>query len=430
MSIHYDYLRPYKSEAVKKWYDREFIKRDRIDAQSYSLATILPLKTYASDNLLFGRGGVVDNKGKYIEESGIPWRVFNSYETQEPEYRDKRVVYCGYLVPQWGHFLVEAVTRLWYYLKKDSSIDNYVFFIEENSDRSISGNYREFLELLGVWNKIDIISAPVKYKEVIVPERSFKMGQYWTDEFKEIYDVVAKEALKNRPDNDSYEKVFLSRSQLKAFRHKEFNMDMLDDFFQKNGYQIVFPEKESLSDLIRIIRSADLVATLSGSIQHNLLFAEDSLQQIVIEKTAVTVDFVCDLSRIKDFDTTYIDANLCVYPVNIGYGPFIMRYSGMLQKFAERNDYLPPEAFYESKKRMKKILQMYIKAYVDAYQKKWYMEEWEAKDFALTIREAVNDGYVYYEPYLSGIKPLFFRDYLDLRLLKRVVNKLKKLNGW
>ena len=156
MSVQYDYLRSYKSKAVKKWYDREFIKRDRIDAQSYSLATILPLKTYANDNLLFGRGGVIDNKGIYVEESGIPWRVFNSYETQEPEYRDKRVVYCGYLVPQWGHFLVEAVTRLWYYLKKDSSIDNYVFFIEENSDRSVSGNYREFLELLGVWNKIEV----------------------------------------------------------------------------------------------------------------------------------------------------------------------------------------------------------------------------------------------------------------------------------
>ena len=65
-------------------------------------------------------------------------------------------MYCGYLVPQWGHFLVEAVTRLWFFLKNDLSIDNYVFFIEENSDRSVSGNYREFLELLGVWNKIEV----------------------------------------------------------------------------------------------------------------------------------------------------------------------------------------------------------------------------------------------------------------------------------
>ena len=426
MSVNYNYVRPYKAEAVKIWYDRDFIKKDSLVAQPYSDATILPLKAQANDNLLFGRGGVIDSNYEYIEESGIPGRIFGSYESCEPEHRDERVVYCGYLVPHWGHFLVEAVTRLWYYLKNDSSIDKYVFFIEENANRSVSGNYREFLELIGVWNKIDIISAPVKYKEVIVPERSFKMGQFWSDEFKSIYNTVAEAALKKKSDPISGEKVFLSRSQLKAFSSKEFNMDMLDEFFQKNGYQVVFPEQKSLSELICIIRNADTVATLSGSIQHNMLFAMDKAKQIVLEKTAVTVDFVCDLNRIKDFETTYVDANLCVYPVNIGYGPFIMRYSGMLQKFAEENGFLPADPEFESKKRMKKILQNYLKTYQNVYRKKWYMEDWEAKQFALTIWEAVNEGYDYYEPYLSGREPLSLREYLNSRFVKRVTNKLRK----
>ncbi len=423
MSVCYDYLRPRKAEAVKKWYYKEFIKRDSLEALSYSEATILPLKFLANDNLLFGRGGVVEENGTYIEESGIPGRVFYSYETQYPECKNERVVYCGYLVPNWGHFLVEAVTRLWYFLKNDPSIDKYVFFIEVNSERQISGNYKQFLELMGVWNKVEIINVPTKYREVIIPERSIKMGQYWSDEFKRTYDAVAEAALRKKADTSFSKKVFLSRSQLKAFRNKEFNMDMLDDFFETNGYQIVFPEKESLSDLIRIIRNADIVATLSGSIQHNLLFAVDSLKQIVIEKTAVTVDFVRDINRIKGFDTTYIDANLCVYPVNIGYGPFIMRYSGMLQKYADENGYLPPEGNYESKKRMKKILQMYFKEYEKVYHKKWYMEEWEAKDFALTIREAVNDGYAYFEPFLSGRKPFLVRDYFSLNFFRSLLRR-------
>ena len=426
MSVNYDYLRPYKAKAVKIWYDREFTKKDSLIAQQYIDATILPLRAHANDNLLFGRGGVVDSNNVYIEESGIPGRIFDSYDFYNPEYRDERVVYCGYLVPHWGHFLVEAATRLWYYLKKDYSIDKYVFFIEENSNRIISGNYKEFLELLGVWDKIDIINAPVKYKEVIVPERGFKMGQFWSDEFKSIYNTVAEAALEKNSETTSSDRVFLSRSQLKAFSNKEFNMDMLDEFFQKNGYQVVFPEQEALSDLIQIIRNADTVATLSGSIQHNMLFASDSAKQIVLEKTAVTVDFVCDISRIKDFDTTYIDANLCVYPVSIGYGPYIMCYSGMLQKFSEKNGYLSADPEYESKKRMKRILKSYMKAYADAYQKKWYMERWEAKQFALTTWEAVNEGYDYYEPYLSGREPLFLHDCLNSHFLKRVMNKLRK----
>lgn len=95
----------------------------------------------------------------------------------------------------------------------------------------------------------------------------------------------------------------------------------------------------------------------------------------------------------------------------------------MLQKFAEAKGYLPADPGFENKKRMKKILCMYFKAYKDAYQKKWYMEEWEAKDFALTIREAVNDGYTYFEPYLSGKKPFLITDYFNLRFIKRLIRK-------
>ena len=68
MSICYDYLRPRKAEAVKKWYNKEFIKKESLEASSYSEATILPLKSLANDNLLFGRGGVVEENGKYIED--------------------------------------------------------------------------------------------------------------------------------------------------------------------------------------------------------------------------------------------------------------------------------------------------------------------------------------------------------------------------
>ena len=67
-----------------------------------------------------------------------------------------------------------------------------------------------------------------------------------------------------------------------------------------------------------------------------------------------------------------------------------------------------------------------METYQNVYQKKWYMEKWEAKQFALTIWEAVNEGYAYYVPYLSGREPLSFRDRLDSGLLNRVINRLRK----
>ena len=159
-SIDYQYLRPKKAEALKAWYDEPLAVTENPAVWRGKNATILPLRRQAEDNLLFGRGGVVDENGEYVPLSGIEGRVQFAYPAEKKEYRDETVVYCGYLVNHWGHFLIEGVTRLWYFLENDPGVDKYVFFLDENEEREIRANYREFLELLGIWEHLEIINTP------------------------------------------------------------------------------------------------------------------------------------------------------------------------------------------------------------------------------------------------------------------------------
>ena len=175
MNIDYRYLRPEKAKALKKWYDDPVEVRGNPALWQLDNATILPLRRDESFGLLFGKGGVVDGNGAYVPLSSIPGRVEGSYPAEAAEYHDEKVVYCGYLVNHWGHFLIEGVTRLWYFLENDPSIDKYVFFLDENEEREIKGNYREFLELLKIWDKLEIINKPTAYREVIVPELGIHM---------------------------------------------------------------------------------------------------------------------------------------------------------------------------------------------------------------------------------------------------------------
>ena len=141
--IDLSYVRPKKAEALRKWYDKEFIKKDKLEIITLQNAMILPLKRFPEDNLQFGRGGVVDAEGNYAALSGLRNRIWGGYPVSEKQYRDEKVVYCGYLINQWSHFLVEAVTRLWYWLKQDASVDKYVFFINEGEQRILKGNYKD-----------------------------------------------------------------------------------------------------------------------------------------------------------------------------------------------------------------------------------------------------------------------------------------------
>ena len=98
MNIDYQYLRPEKAKALKKWYNSPVEVREDPKIWKGRNATILPLRRDPGFGLLFGKGGVVDENGAYVSLSSIPQRVEGSYPVENPEYRDEKVVYCGYLV--------------------------------------------------------------------------------------------------------------------------------------------------------------------------------------------------------------------------------------------------------------------------------------------------------------------------------------------
>ena len=189
--IDYQYLRPKKAQWLKRMYNTPFEEKTNLSVWEGDRATILPLREIPNEGLLFGRGGVLDAQQNYVALSGIPDRIGKGYPCPSSEYRDETVVYCGYMVNHWGHFLVEATTRLWYALKENPAVDKYVFFLEENQQRQIKGNYQEFFQLLGIWDKLELISQPTTYRHVIVPEISFQVMHSWSPEFLAVFDTIA-----------------------------------------------------------------------------------------------------------------------------------------------------------------------------------------------------------------------------------------------
>ena len=424
VSINYNYLRPKKSRNLKDRHDKEFVFRSDLKALSYKNATILHLKSFAGDNLLFGRGGVVDENGKYVDISAIDRRVQFSYDADVINTENRRVVYCGYLVNHWGHFLVEAVQRLWYFLKNDSNVDCYVFFINTGEERIIKGNYREFFELLGVWDKIEIINKPTKYKEVIVPELSYKWCSYYSQECKDVFNKVATN-IKIKPEWGKYDKIFFTRSQLPNVSKLEFGLDMIDEFFLNNGYKILSPEKSSLSELIYLIRNAKECASISGSLPHNMLFGLDNQKLIIVERNTLNNEIQVDINQIKNLSVIYIDSNIAIYPISLSYGPFILSYKGYLEQYAKDNNLKGVNEKYYSESYMKKCFKNYMVQYKKAYGYQWFMDDW-AVIYTDYLREAYLDSLKYFGDYITRVKPYKFSHYFQLHYIKQFIKKIIK----
>lgn len=419
--IDYTYLRPKKAKAVKKWYDQRVEVRQNPTVWRGSNATILPLRRDPADGLLFGKGGVVDEHGDYVPLSAIEGRVQFSYPVEAPEYRDETVVYCGYLVDHWGHFLIEGVTRLWYFLENDPTIDKYVFFLDEGEERQIKGNYLEFFRLLKIWDKLEIINKPTTYRQVVVPELGIYMRTAYTPKLLKVFDTIA-DNVQVDPSWETPEKIYYSRSQFQKGIPFEFGFATLDDFFQRNGYTILFPEKVPLGQMVHYIRNAKVVATLSGSLPHNMLFGRQGQKVEILERFVISDDNQTDVNRMRELDVTYIDANIPVFPTDF-VGPFIMGYTDCLQRFAQDRGYVPPDSQYLTPKHYKQCFRRYMDAYIDLYNYNWFMADWYGP-FTDSFYEGFQAGRVYFADYLDRKKPYRWHHYLTFHYWKQFIKRL------
>ena len=404
--VNYDYMRPIKAEHFKRCYDN--LQQKELNVYTYDNATILPVKQIDGVNVHWGNGGLIDEHGKYVEQSAILDEVTGdrmnfAYEFDEYDYVDEEVVYGGFFIDHWGHFLVDVIGRLWYFLQQEGKSYKYVFSIRNGEECKIEKNFREFFELLGIWKNLIFINKPTKYRRVILPELGYRRSNYYSQEYKDIFDEVCKNVCIDKSWK-KYSKIFLTRSSFK--KSNDIGTDMIDSVFRNNGFQVLAPEKLRLSHMIYLIRNAEICATFPGSTHHNFLFAEENKKIVILEKTPMINHFLIDINRLKNFDITYIDAYLFISPTVSGRGPYLYFYRGMLEKYIEDNKMKPCDKCYFKESYLKKCMKQYFRMRYRLERFRWIL----TKDNLIALdcmHEAYRDTWKYVGDYIVGWKICF-----------------------
>ncbi len=417
----YSYCRPEKARNLEES-TTQFEKREKLSVLRIEQALILPVMH--CPNLLFGNGGVVDAQNDYIQMSAIEGRIEGAYPVQNEPFEDKQVVYCGYLVNHWGHFLIEGIARLWYCLSDPKEVDWYVFTSDIGGETEAKANYLAFFQLLGIADKLKIINQPVRYRSVIIPERAYGYRHYYSEQYKEIFERVVANALTKKEQYTTSEKVFFSRSRFQKARKYEAGLDMLDDYFKRNGYEIIYPEQLSLEEMICKIRSAKWCASESGSTPHNMLFAADGQKLIVIERQSVINHVQSEIDKLKALDVIYIDGHFTVYPVPAGGGPFFLAYNDLFRQFTKDMNYCDPDSRFTSEAYIRKCVKQYMKAYRKDFGELLGLENWQIS-YIGAIYEAYVDSCKVLRPYLSGERPYRLGQCFNLHFIGHLLRRRK-----
>ena len=420
-NIDYRYLRPRKADWLRRMFQSDFPRREDLTVLTLEQGTVYPRRLVTREQYSNGQGGVLDRDGNFVPLSANPGRIGGAYPMEEAEYREETVVFCGYLYRHWGHFLVESTARLWYFLKNDPSVDRYVFFLDEGKDQAVTGNFREFLELLGIWDKAEFITRPVRYRSVIIPEPAYLCMRYWSEEYIAVFDAAARNVTAD-PAWEKPEKIFFTRSHFAKNSGYEFGMEALDSFFQKNGFAVVAPERMRLSQMIHAIRNAKTVASISGTLPHNMLFGCDGQKLIVMERLVINVDHQVCVNRMRQLDAVHIDANFPIYTIDT-HGPYMVGCNHILERFAFDRKMSPPGEQYASSAYRDKCFKQYMRSYQDNYRYRWHKESWYP-EIADSLWEAYEDSYEYFKDFLDGNRPFLREHYFQLHYIKQLIKRI------
>lgn len=334
-AYHYDtsYLNKENCSQYQKDFDSLF-STDTLQVISVPQGVILPIKGDPKFNC---KGGVLSKNKEYQKLSGwyrgcsVLSTMETGYDCDAVHFVDQDVIYCGVYIHQWGHFLLESTSRLWYWLSLP---------LEERSRYKLAflclyqqkphGNMLEFLKLLGI-KEDDIISVltPTQFRSVIIPEQSSFLGKMYTKEFLIPFQEIVK---KCSPTAES--KIYLSRRRFKE-NSNTIVEEKIEGFFAKNGFKVIYPETLPLAEQISLMQGAKEVAMLNGSAAHNTLFCKPQTKVIIVNRFGIQVEpqFVCD--HAKQLRTTYIDGYQTFLPALHGKGPFLMSVTENLIRFAK-----------------------------------------------------------------------------------------------
>lgn len=352
------FLEEYKMMEGRNVYSKEKLRVEKIDN-----AIILPYKVAGSKKC----AGVIKDNSSYIELSAFEalspvdsWA--GGYTPDDiPEYIDEKVMYMGRYWKQWGHFIMDLVSRLWYAMEIDKTIK-----IVYDGESDMSGVYAEFMRLAGIEaSRLIRINKPTRFSSVIVPECSYNPGIKYTDAFKRIFDTVSENATMENNFGNKYldRKIYFTRTGIKTPTPIELGERDIEKQFAGNGYLIISPEKHSLVEQIAMIRQAKEIACVAGTLPHNMIFGKDGSSLTIVRKTNKPNYRQADVNNMRGLKVTQVDAHISPMPVGAS-GPFILDINDNFRAFFQDKGMTINDSrllrFWKRKGRMLWYISFYI----------------------------------------------------------------------
>jgi len=284
-------------------------------------------------------GGVTDEKLNFIDLSltkrvsppNLTMNFHDWYKGASPDcsvsdidYINEDVVFLGALSKHYGHFILEGLSRLWFYLNSENMNYKCVYISGDGKDR-----FNDYFKLFGLKEEnILKITKPTKFRRVIVPESSIRLHDFYHVKYKETIDKI-----KENINPAEFEKVYFSKARIK--NNRAVGEASIEEVFSKNGFNVVYPEILSIYEVVSILKGCKVFAASSATSIHNSIFMNDGNTFICLNRSAHFHPIQTMIEKMRNLKSIYVDVFIFSSDRNFGNAPCLLAPTKYLLDFFE-----------------------------------------------------------------------------------------------
>ena len=199
-------------------------------------------------------------------------------------------------MPHYGHFLTETLSTFWIFQTQPAAAFDRIAFHPCFFGR-LAGHARHCLAAFGIPPEAVVLldaqgtGGPVRFEEVVVPERLFRLWELADPLLARVFDRIREATLAGRdpvPPRDVY--LSRRRSYWRGGQRVVANEGLVEEAFRRRGFLIVNPETVAFPDQVALYAAATTLAGLSGSALLNCLFQRPGARLLELEHPEVYDD--------------------------------------------------------------------------------------------------------------------------------------------
>lgn len=255
--------------------------------------------------------GVLDSRGEPVEEATDRALPSGDLVHELPAAGDAPAatladpgatyVYGGRFNPHFGHFITETLARCWAW--RALPANSRVVMVGDGQVRDwlahpfcrVVFRALEFDPALIVH-----VERPTRVNALVAPEPAFRTQAYAWPIFRERCLKIGERLLEGM-GRDPGPPIYLSKSRLASGVRRLRDEHMIDSVCRARGVEVIYPERLSLGQLIRLFRDREAACGTVSSAHHAALFLEsaasfDLVTPVGINSNFVLIDRLCDLN--------------------------------------------------------------------------------------------------------------------------------------